>query len=308
MRNIVMCLILAAFFQGAVLPVQSGGAADNNIVIVLDASGSMNNRMHSSDMTKLDAAKAALLEVLRQTPDNTDVGLLVFSASNLTNDWVVPLGPLDQDELERAVLSPRPGGKTPLGVYIKKGADALLKKREQQFGYGTYRLLIVTDGEAGDQKKVERYVPEVLSRGITMDVIGVDMKQDHTLATKVHTYRRADDPEALTKALVEVFAEIGETESDVTPDEAFAELAGIPDEMAGAMLKALATSGNNPIGEDSARKSSPESDTQVPKTQANSASKTNSEPPSKSPDYKVVIAVFFVLYIIIRKLKRRKRS
>jgi len=137
-----------------------------------------------------------------------------------------------------------------LGAYIKKGADRLLQQREEQFGYGSYRLLVVTDGEASDPTVMERHVPEVLARGIIVDVIGVNMKTDHTLATKVHTYRRADDPAALKTAIAEVFAEVSDSGSNATDEEAFELIAALPDETSGAMLQALATSGNHPIGED----------------------------------------------------------
>lgn len=224
----------------------------DNVVIVLDASGSMSRVMRSVGTGKMAAAKAALKEVLARVPETTRIGLLVFSSRNLRNDWVYPLGPRDDAKLTRAIDLPLPGGRTPLGEYIKKGADRLLKERAEQLGYGSYRLLIVTDGQANDQQLVDRYTPEVIARGITVDVIGVDMQSAHTLARKVHSYRSADDPASLRKAVAEVFAEVGGAASDAAgvgaPDEAFEELAGIPDEMAAAALKALATSGNHPIG------------------------------------------------------------
>ena len=225
------------------------GYADHNVVIVLDASGSMNTRMQSGGLTRMQAAKNAILQVMQQIPENTHVGILVFSARNVSVDWIYPIGPVDETRLTEAVNRPYPGGSTPLGKYIKKGADELLARRAQQFGYGTSRLIVVTDGEAGDPELVEAYVPDVLSRGIIVDAIGLDMEKDHTLATRVHSYRRADDPEALTLALESVFAEIGGDQPDVTPDEAFDEIAPLPDEMASAMLSALASSGNHPIGE-----------------------------------------------------------
>ncbi|MBN1880266.1 VWA domain-containing protein [bacterium] len=225
------------------------GYVDHNVVIVLDASGSMNTKMHSGDMTRMQAAKNAILDVLRQIPGNTQVGILVFSARNVQADWIYPLGPVDVDRLIEVVNRPYPGGSTPLGKYIKKGADALLARRAEQFGYGTYRLIVVTDGEAGDQNLVDRYIPDVLSRGIIVDAIGLDMKQDHTLATRVNSYRRADDPHALTLALESVFAEIDSDVSDGTPDEAFEEIAALPDDIAWAMLTALSSGGNQPIGE-----------------------------------------------------------
>jgi hypothetical protein len=150
----------------------------------------------------------------------------------------------------RAIDAPRPHGATPLGAYIKRGADRLLEARAKQFGYGTFRLLIVTDGEAQDQALVDRYTPEVMARGITVDVIGVGMRKNHTLATRVHSYRSANDPAALKRALAEVFAEVGSSRTDAAADaEAFATLAPLPAEVAAAMIQALSTSGNQPIGE-----------------------------------------------------------
>lgn len=227
----------------------AAGYVDNNVVIVLDASGSMNTKMESGGMTRMQAAKNAILRVLQQIPENTHVGILVFSARNVQVDWVYPIGPVDEARLTEAVNRPFPGGSTPLGRYIKKGADALLARRAAQFGYGTYRLIVVTDGEASDPNVVEAFIPDVLSRGIIVDAIGLDMEKDHTLATRVHSYRRADDPEALTLALESVFAEIGADQAaDGTTEDAFAEIAGLPDEIASAMLTALASSGNHPIG------------------------------------------------------------
>jgi uncharacterized protein YegL len=222
---------------------------NDNVVVILDASGSMGETMGGTRVVKMDAAKTALKEVLRQVPESTRIGLLVFSSANLRNDWVYPLGPRDDAQLVRAIDLPRPGGQTPLGAYIKKGGDRLLQERADQLGYGTYRLLIVTDGEAQDQGLVDSYTPEVISRGITVDVIGVDMERAHTLATKAHSYRRADDPGSLKAAMAEVFAEVSSTGTDTADEEAFALLAPIPDETTAALIKALSTSGNDPIGE-----------------------------------------------------------
>ncbi|MFH1999336.1 MAG: VWA domain-containing protein, partial [Planctomycetota bacterium] len=155
----------------------------NNVVIVLDASGSMQEKMSGTSVCKMDAAKDALKEVLKQVPEATQIGLLVFCKNLGANEWIYPLGPRVDSKLIRAIDLPQPGGGTPLGEYMKKGADRLLEQRRMQHGYGTYKLLVVTDGEAQDQNAVDLYVPEVMARGITVDVIGVDMQTTHTLAT-----------------------------------------------------------------------------------------------------------------------------
>ncbi len=100
-----------------------------------------------------------------------------------------------------------------------------------------------------DRRLVDKYTPEVVARGITVDVIGVDMSGTHTLATKVHSYRSAADPSSLKKAVAEVFAEVSSDGTDAAQAEAFDLLASIPGDLAAAMVKALSTSGNYPIGE-----------------------------------------------------------
>lgn len=215
----------------------------DNVVVVVDASGSMGGPMGGS--TRMSVAKDALKQVLEQIPDTTHVGILVFPRGN----WVYPLGPRKESMLAGAIDSIQSGGATPLGDYIKRGADALLKARRKQFGYGTYRLLVVTDGEATDRGKVEAFTPDIISRGITIDCIGVEMASRHTLATKVHSYRNANDPESLKQAISEVFAEVASGDAGPGGENAFELIADLPEATASAMLKSLSTSGNQPIGE-----------------------------------------------------------
>lgn len=215
----------------------------DNVVVVVDASGSMGAPMGGS--TRMSVAKNALKQVLDQIPDTTHVGILVFPRG----DWVYPLGPRKESMLAGAIDSIQSGGGTPLGDYMKRGADALLEARKKQFGYGTYRLLVVTDGEAGDARQVEAYTPDIISRGITIDCIGVEMASRHTLATKVHSYRNANDPESLKQAISEVFAEVASGDAGPGGENAFELITDLPEATASAMLKSLSTSGNQPIGE-----------------------------------------------------------
>ena len=217
----------------------------DNVVVVVDASGSMGTHMAGTGRDRMTVAKDALKQVLAQIPDTTHIGILVFPRGN----WVYPLGPRKESMLAGAIDSIGEGGSTPLGEYMKRGADALLQARKNQFGYGTYRLLIVTDGEAGDRQKVEVFTPDIISRGITIDVIGVEMASRHTLATRVHSYRNANDPESLRQAISEVFAEVASSDGGAAGEDAFELIADLPEGTASAMLKSLSTSGNQPIGE-----------------------------------------------------------
>jgi uncharacterized protein YegL len=217
------------------------------VVVVLDDSGSMDKRMHAGPR-KIDAAKSAMLTVLEQLPTDAEIGIVTLNGPDGSGKWIKPLGPVDRTKLKATIRQITAGGATPLGEFMKVGTDALLSHRAESV-FGDYRLLIVTDGEATDAWLVDRYLPDILSRAITIDVIGVDMAQDHSLATRVDSYRRADDPESLTQAIQESLAETQLDGND--PDERanFELLQGWPDELAVAAIGALCRNNDLPIGE-----------------------------------------------------------
>lgn len=244
--------LFAALAAGLLFSASANGQAPNhhdNVIVLLDTSGSMNKRFRGGNITRLQAAKTALKTAIAKVPSSTQIGVLRFAKKYGPQAWIHPLGARENEKLFNAIDGQSANGNTPLGEYIKIAADRLLEVRQEQFGYGTYRLLIVTDGQASDRQLMERFTPEVMARGITMDVIGVDMKGDHTLATRVHSYRRADDPAALRTAVADIFAEVsGDQTDDANTQESFELLAAIPADLASAMLVALSKSGNHPIG------------------------------------------------------------
>tara|TARA_B100001741_G_scaffold60004_1_gene47110 strand:+ start:1843 stop:2772 length:930 start_codon:yes stop_codon:yes gene_type:complete len=277
----------------------------DNVIVVVDASGSMGTPMGGTD--RMSVAREALKQVLGQVPESTHIGVLVFPRG----DWVYPLGSRVEQRLNNAIDSIRSGGGTPLGSYMKRGADALLKARQKQFGYGTYRLLVVTDGEANDRNLVEGYTPDIISRGITIDVIGVDMESEHTLATKVHTYRSADNPDSLRQAITEVFAEVSSADTGQTDEDAFELIADLPKQTASEMLKSLSTTGNDPIQDYTVMRRA------NPNTQSNSSSSgTVSPSPTNSnneSDFALLllgcgcpIIILLGIYSVVKASKNKK--
>ncbi len=220
--------------------------ADQNVVVVLDDSGSMQDRMRSAGrmVRRMDAAKKALLEVLDNLPPDTNVGVLALNSRVDGSNWIVPLGDADRQRWQANIGSIRADGGTPLGEFMGTAVDQLLAVREQQV-YGTYRLLVVTDGEANDERLLETLLPQILARGIVVDVIGVDMESEHSLATRVHSYRRADDDASLKQAISEVFAETSADDQNAEAD--FELIAGLPDGFAEAALQSLAKVRNEPV-------------------------------------------------------------
>lgn len=218
----------------------------NNIVILLDTSASMQEQMRTVRQSKWDAAKASLINVVDQIPDNTNIGLLLFES------WEYDLSLVNKTILTKAInnaqITPRSG--TPLGTYIKKAADRLLEEREKAFGYGTYKLLIVTDGDPTNEPRglVEKYLPDVLSRGITVECIGVSMSSSSILKDKVHKYMSADDPASLNQQIQNtVLAEVSLQDGGFNGGFDF--MSGIAEETAKSIISTLSTVGNHPIGE-----------------------------------------------------------
>jgi len=232
----------------ACCPVEIANAGQN-VVVVLDDSGSMDDRMRKAGrrVRKIAAAKEALATVLEQLPEDAQVGVVLLNGRINRQPWLVELGPVDIGKTKAAIANVRAKGGTPLGQFMKVAGDALLAMRDDE-RYGDFRLLIVTDGEAGDEHLVERFLPDIMARGITVDVIGVDMESEHSLATKVHSYRRADNPDSLTQAIREVFAETSQDSGDAGESD-FELLEGLPMECASAALVALTETSNIPIGE-----------------------------------------------------------
>ncbi len=271
--------------------------ANQNVVVVLDDSGSMDSPMRSRrDQKKIDAAKSALRVVLGQLPADARIGILLLNGTTQGSPWVIPLGPVNVEQARAALRQVRADGGTPLGEKMKEAADALLQQRSLQH-YGDYRLLIVTDGEATDGRLVERYLPDILSRGLTVDVIGVDMSSDHSLATQVHSYRRADDPESLERAVRAVFAETSAVDDDSQND--FQLLEGFPSEVAAAALVALAEAGNEPIGA-----------TNVVKRRAWERAGGRRQAPAKKPgsSWLFFLIVLMIISVALSALKKKRRG
>ncbi|MDE0088231.1 MAG: VWA domain-containing protein [Candidatus Poribacteria bacterium] len=248
MKQIKISFLLLCVFIFVQTSIADNGVHTDNIVIILDASGSMQDKFRADETrSKMDAAKEALKEVLAKVPEGTNIGLLVFSGRNIRDEWVYPLGPKDTARLIAAIDLPQPEGGTPLGRYMRIGANRLLEQREKQYNYGNYRLLIVTDGEAQDQPKIEQYTPEILNRQIRVDVIGVDMKTDHKLATDADSYRRADNPGELVAAVSQILAETGGTGTDIDGEDAFEYIAPLSSEIALDLIQRITTPPSNAV-------------------------------------------------------------
>lgn len=223
-----------------------GWAAQLNVVVVFDGSGSMGDRFTKNPerISKMEAAKRALIQMVDALPPGTNLGITCFSSS--VNGWLVDLGPLDKEAAKIKISGVKQGGGTPLGQYMKEGANALLQLRAKQKGAGTYKLVIITDGESSDDIDTPLSGKHgILSKGLKAEAIGVDMYSKHSLATKI-PYRSADNLDQLNTAIKEVVAE---STGSNDHSEDYDLIAPLPPEVAMAAITALAEYDNAPVGQ-----------------------------------------------------------
>ncbi len=249
-RSLLTSNLLVAGILLAITLLTSTALAGQKIVVVVDDSGSMADRMRFEPVRKMEAAKKALRVVLERLPEDAEVGVLA-----LNRGWLTPIKALDRQQLRRQVNSFRARGGTPLGMRMKEATDSLLEMRKKD-PYGDFRLLVVTDGEASDQAVLDGVLPDIMSRNLVVDVIGVDMQSEHSLATEVTNYRRADDPQSLEAAIAESLAE--SDDSAVAGGESdFELLAALPVDIAPAVITSLTSINNEPINQMSVGENSP---------------------------------------------------
>jgi hypothetical protein len=185
----------------------SGDLFARNYYVVLDASGSMNEKGCSGGKTKIDAARQALAEFAKSIPAEANLGLQVFDARGV-REWL-PLGVGNRAEFDAALARVRANGETPLLSAVRNAGASLRAQGARQLGYGEYNLVIVTDGEASKGEDPTPAVNALLDQSpVVLHTIGFCIGEKHSLNQPGRTlYRAADNPEQLRAGLAEVLAE-----------------------------------------------------------------------------------------------------
>ncbi|GAB6859502.1 VWA domain-containing protein [Microbacterium xylanilyticum] len=130
-------------------PVAAKGGGQAPVVLILDASGSM-VRETRPGRTRMDDARDALLKVVEDLPDDSQVALLVFGTGTGNSDaeqaagctdvkTVTPLGTLDRKALGGSIKAVKPSGYTPIGPALRTAARML-----PEHAAGT--IVLVSDG------------------------------------------------------------------------------------------------------------------------------------------------------------------
>jgi hypothetical protein len=99
-----------------------GAGPDRHAELVLDASGSMNDRV--LDNTRMAMAKGAIKALVKGLPDGTPLGLRVFTDCD-TIKSLAPIKPIDKPAFISLVEGVRPTGGTPIVASLLQSFQAL---------------------------------------------------------------------------------------------------------------------------------------------------------------------------------------
>lgn len=210
---LAMAMNAASQSPSGILP-EAGPAGEaslaKNFYFIFDGSGSMSaglNKQCQGDKrfgSRLEGAKWAVEQFIPLVPPDVNLGLWVFDANG--NSERVPLGSESRTPFLVAVQKVRAGGRTPLTESIEQGVNRLVQQRDQQLGYGEFRLVVVTDGEA-TERPLPHAVAYARERRIPIYTIGLCLGAQHELRKYSVSYRAADSIEALRRGLEETLAE-----------------------------------------------------------------------------------------------------
>lgn len=180
-----------------------------NYMVVLDMSGSMDSDQCSGSFnTKSDAAKAALNVWIDSVDQQANLGLIIFDGQGPSVR--VNLGQDNRPDFRQNVNTSRPNGGTPLLTSLRLAHQELTERARYQQGYGTYRLMVITDGEHSEGENPSVEIERIASNPanpIELHTIGFCIDDSALNQPGVTLYRSARNPEELAQGLDSVLAE-----------------------------------------------------------------------------------------------------
>ena len=223
MRSVwVVVVVGLLFLMSGMVASSAQEPEDGAVLLILDASGSM-NRTDDNGVVLIDGAKSALTRLIGGLPEGSQVGLMIYGHRVPNDDrengcrdteLVVPVGSLDRQGLLDAVDGVEAKGFTPIGRSLEEAAAALPGER------GT--VILVSDGEDTCAPPDPCEVAATLSeQGVDVRVhtVGFFLADDEAARSQLQciadatdgTYHEVDAVEALA-------AELGVLIHDALPE------------------------------------------------------------------------------------------
>ncbi len=179
-----------------------------NILIILDASGSMWGRVSFGEpginrykRCKIEIAQKVLEEYVDDLDEEkVNVGLRVFGRYRergcKDSQLIIPIGPLDKEAFKETMKRVRPGheGKTPMAYSLRKALVDISTPSDMQrfldsgeFAGGEKSIILLTDGEGGCDS-----IEEVRGLEDDLRLLGVDIVRINVIALKIPQKEKSD--------------------------------------------------------------------------------------------------------------------
>ncbi len=201
-------LVIAALWPAVMAAhAQPAGGGPTDVVLVLDASGSMFNRLEDGRY-RIAAAKEALSALVSRLPEDGDlrVGLRVYGSQMLAlvdgscedSLLTVPVAPVDRARLLASVQETEALGATPIAYSLELAAQDLSSAT------GRKLIVLVTDGEESCGGDVRAVAERLASEGFEIDlrIIGFALSEAAARSFEgIGTFESANSAAELAAAL-----------------------------------------------------------------------------------------------------------
>jgi len=148
------------------------------IMLVLDRSGSMNDRVLGSSRTKQQVANEAAALAVRSLDKKDLVGVIAFSSGR---EVVIPLGPnYDPDRSASKIRSIWADGGTIIGPALQDAGNAL-----RNVDAKIKHIIVLSDGRSEDADSLEGIAAQLARLGIAVSTISVGSQADDETMRKI---------------------------------------------------------------------------------------------------------------------------
>jgi len=165
---------ILVIFCMLVFPLANTIAAQEDVMIVLDASGSMWGRIDGKP--KIEIAREVLGKVLTDLDGKANIGILTYGHRKKGDcgdiETIIPVGRVDHAKYMKVINKLSPKGKTPISDAVRKSAEELRFTEEKA------TVILVSDGLETCNADPCALAKELESQGIdfTVHVVGFDLK------------------------------------------------------------------------------------------------------------------------------------
>ena len=150
-----------------------------NVELILDASNSMWGQIKRE--SKISIAKEVLKQIINGLPEEMNVGLRLYGHRYKLKDkracqdteLIIPIGPLQRDQLNQTIEKITPRGKTPL-VY------SILQSPQDFANLKGGTVLLISDGIESCEGDIKSIAPKLKESGIELrvNIIGFNIKEE----------------------------------------------------------------------------------------------------------------------------------